>query len=417
MKIAMVSLTAVLGLLVVAVNAAPIIAKRDDNAASCPGTLRGPSGNAYFAFSTNLSIQTAREACASCYGGSLANVGAADLNFLGNNLESTSWIKAWNGDDYSSGCLTIHPSAGAQPGVGIDANCASQMWPLCTASAERVEGLQRIDEEQQHTREETIVTLAVPYEQKDTAPAPETIAGKDAVLEPTKVDAEVSAGAPDVTGPEGPTVTCPKKPDGTSQTDGACIEATKEAAAVVIVAEEPTKVVDEATAQEVVPDATAPASSCVTYPSHGVVAAEVILEEPTNIIADVTNAVEEPTKVVDETKAKEPAPDATTPAVPCVTCPGLEATAAEIVVEQPTEVAAENSAVIPDATGPVSPDVTCPRSAVQTGCIVPEEAAAVVQEEPAAPAAEPVAPAAEPVTPAAEPVAPATDSVAPAAAS
>jgi hypothetical protein len=44
----MVSLTAVLGLLVVAVNAAPIIAKRDDNAASCPGTLRGPSGNAYF---------------------------------------------------------------------------------------------------------------------------------------------------------------------------------------------------------------------------------------------------------------------------------------------------------------------------------------------------------------------------------
>jgi hypothetical protein len=66
------------------------------------------------AFSTNLSIQTAREACASCYGGSLANVGAADLNFLGNNLESTSWIKAWNGDDYSSGCLTIHPSAGAR---------------------------------------------------------------------------------------------------------------------------------------------------------------------------------------------------------------------------------------------------------------------------------------------------------------
>lgn len=48
MKTATISLTVVLGLLVVSANAAPIIAKRDDDVASCPATLRGPSGNAYF---------------------------------------------------------------------------------------------------------------------------------------------------------------------------------------------------------------------------------------------------------------------------------------------------------------------------------------------------------------------------------
>lgn len=44
----MISLTVVLGLLAVLANAAPIVAKRDDGAASCPATLRGPSGSAYF---------------------------------------------------------------------------------------------------------------------------------------------------------------------------------------------------------------------------------------------------------------------------------------------------------------------------------------------------------------------------------
>ncbi|KAG0289399.1 hypothetical protein BGZ96_007049 [Linnemannia gamsii] len=432
----MLSLTVVLGLLVVLANAAPIVSKRDDDAASCPSTLRGPSGNAYFAFSTNLSIQTAREACASCYGGSLANVAAIDLQFLGNNIESTSWIKAWNGDDYSSSCLTIQPNAGAQPGVGIDATCASRMWPLCTASAEQVEGLQRIEEEQQQTGEETVSTLAVPYKQMDAAPTPEAIAVLDAALAPTKVDAEVNIAAPDATRPDGPKVTCPK-PDGTHQNDGACIETDEEAVAVAVVMEEPTKVVDEARAQEVVPDSTTPTGPCVTCPSHGVAAAEIIVEEPN--------------KVVEEDKAEKAVPDSTTPAAPCVTCPGLEAIAAEIVVEQPTKVeaednavfpdathpieptvtcprkssgdyhsesnciqseeiatavvvgeptkvAAEDNAVVPDATGPVAPDVTCPRGVkgqaqTDSSCIVAEEAVVVVQEEPTAP----IAPAAEPV--------------------
>ncbi|KAH7026948.1 hypothetical protein BKA57DRAFT_526296 [Linnemannia elongata] len=405
MKTATISLTVVLGLLVVSANAAPIIAKRDDDVASCPATLRGPSGNAYFAFSTNLNIQTAREACASCYGGSLADVGAADLQFLSKNLESASWIKAWNGDDYSSSCLTIQPSAGAQPGVGIDATCASQMWPLCTAGAGQSEGLQRIEEEQP-SGEETIITLAVPYKQANATPVSESATVLDVALETTKVDAEVNAVVPDATHPAEPTVTCPKNPDGTYQTDGSCIEPAEEAAAIVIV-EEPTKVVDEAIAQEVVPDSTTPAGPCVTCPGHGVVAAEVVLEEPTKIVADVINAV---------------IPDSTTPVAPCVTCPGPEANAAEVVVEQPTKVAAEVNAVVPDSTGPSGPEVTCPRGVngeIQTdGCIVHEEAAAVVQEEvvaPVAPVAEPIAPAAEPIAPAAEPIAPAAEPIAPVA--
>ncbi|OAQ31418.1 hypothetical protein K457DRAFT_891547 [Linnemannia elongata AG-77] len=434
MKTATIGLTVVLGLLVVSANAAPIIAKRDDDVASCPATLRGPSGNAYFAFSTNLNIQTAREACASCYGGSLADVGAADLQFLSKNLESASWIKAWNGDDYSSSCLTIQPSAGAQPGVGIDATCASQMWPLCTASAGQSEGLQRIEEEQP-SGEETIITLAVPYKQANATPVSESATVLDVALETTKVDAEVNAVVPDATHPAEPTVTCPKNPDGTYQTDGSCIEPAEEAAAIVIV-EEPTKVVDEAIAQEVVPGSTTPAGPCVTCPGHGVVAAEVVLEEPTKIVADVINAV---------------IPDSTTPVAPCVTCPGPEANAAEVVVEQPTKVeveanadivldtthpieptkvAAEVNAVVPDSTGPSGPEVTCPRGVngeIQTdGCIVHEEAAAVVQEEaaavvqeevvaPVAPVAEPIAPAAEPVVPTAEPIAPAAEPIAPVA--
>ncbi|KAF9541448.1 hypothetical protein EC957_003067 [Mortierella hygrophila] len=360
MKTAMISLTVVLGLMVASANAAPIIAKRDDNVASCPATLSGPSGNAYFAFSTNLNIQTAREACASCYGGSLADVGAADLQFLSKNLESASWIKAWNGDDYSSSCLTIQPSAGTQPGVGVDANCASQMWPLCTASAGQSEGLQRIEEEQP-SGEETIITLAVPYEQANAATAPETVTVLDVALEPTKVDNEVNA---------------------------------KEAAAI-IVDEEPSKVLNEATAQEAIPDSTAPAAPCVTCPSPEASAAEVVV-------------VEQPTEVEAEANA-DIVPDATHPIDPAVTCPKRadgtyetescvqsEEIAAAVVVEEPTEVATEANAVVPGSTGPSGPEVTCPRGVngeIQTdGCVVHDEDAAVVQED----VAEPIAPAAAP---------------------
>lgn len=292
-----------------------------------------------------------------------------------------------------------------EPGVGIDATCASQMWPLCTAGAGQSEGLQRIEEEQP-SGEETIITLAVPYKQANATPVSEPATVLDVALETTKVDAEVNAVVPDATHPAEPTVTCPKNPDGTYQTDGSCIEPAEEAAAIVIV-EEPTKVVDEAIAQEVVPDSTTPAGPCVTCPGHGVVAAEVVLEEPTKIVADVINAV---------------IPDSTTPVAPCVTCPGPEANAAEVVVEQPTKVAAEVNAVVPDSTGPSGPEVTCPRGVngeIQTdGCIVHEEAAAVVQEEvvaPVAPVAEPIAPAAEPIAPVAEPIAPAAEPIVPAA--
>lgn len=292
-----------------------------------------------------------------------------------------------------------------EPGVGIDATCSSQMWPLCTASAGQSEGLQRIEEEQS-SGEETIITLAVPYKQANATPVSESATVLDVALQPTKVDVEVNAVVPDATHPVEPTVTCPKNPDGTYQTEGSCIETAEEAAAIVIV-EEPTKVVDEAIAQEVVPDSTTPAGPCVTCPGHGVVAAEVVLEEPTKIVADVINAV---------------IPDSTTPVAPCVTCPGPEANAAEVVIEQPTKVAAEVNAVVPDSTGPSGPEVTCPRGVngeIQTdGCIVHEEAAAVVQEEvvaPVAPVAEPIVPAAEPIAPIAEPIAPVAEPVVPAA--
>ncbi|KAG9067833.1 hypothetical protein KI688_011421 [Linnemannia hyalina] len=360
MKTAMISLTVVLGLLVASANAAPIIAKRDDSVASCPATLSGPSGNAYFAFSTNLNIQTAREACASCYGGSLADVGAADLQFLSKNLESASWIKAWNGDNYSSSCLTIQPSVGTQPGVGVDANCASQMWPLCTASAGQSEGLQRIEEEQP-SGEETIITLAVPYKQTNAATTPEMVTTLDVTLEPTKVGAEVNA----------------------------------EEAAAIVVDEEPSKVLNKAAAQEVIPDSTAPAAPCVTCPGPEASAAEVVV-------------IEQPTKVEAEANA-DIVPDATHPIDPTVTCPKRpdgtfetescvqsEEIAAAVVVEEPTEVAAEANAVVLDSTGPSSPEVTCLRGVngeIQTdGCVVHDEDATVVQED----VAEPIAPAAAP---------------------
>lgn len=257
-----------------------------------------------------------------------------------------------------------------EPGVGVDAACASKMWPLCTASAEQVEGLQRIEEEQPQTGEETISTLAVPYKQEDAASATETIAVLDATLAPTKVDAEVSTAAPDATRPDGPKVTCPKKPEGTHQTDGACVEETQEALAVAVVNEEPTKVEVEDNA--VVPDATHPIEPTVTCPK----------------------------KSSGDYQSKN-------------NCIQSEEVVAAVVVEEPTKVAAGDNAVVPDATGPISPDVTCPRGVngqIQTGsnCVVPEEAAVVVQEESTAL----VAPAAEPVAPtAAEPPAPATAEV------
>ncbi|KAK3827604.1 MAG: hypothetical protein J3Q66DRAFT_408598 [Benniella sp.] len=156
------SLTVVLGLLI-STNAAPIAGKRApvkrQDAQACPGTLQGPSGNAYFAFSTNLDNTIAQQAYASCHNGVLADVSVVDLPFLSNNIEQDSWIKSWSGDDYSSSCVTLRRGSGT-PSVGIDSACASQWWPLCVAR--QSEGDQRL-EMPQDAASGSVTTLAVPY--------------------------------------------------------------------------------------------------------------------------------------------------------------------------------------------------------------------------------------------------------------
>ncbi|KAF9921704.1 hypothetical protein FBU30_008225 [Linnemannia zychae] len=401
MKNAVISLTVVLGLLATVNNAAPIFKRDDTNA--CPATLRGPSGNAYFAFSTNLDVQTAREACASCYGGSLANVAATDLQFLSNNLESASWIKAWNGDDYSNSCLTIQPIAGAQPGVGIDAMCSSMMWPLCTASAEQAEEVQRNQEVQGQAGDATIITLAVPFVSKGAPVASEQVVIPDATAEtPTTTDANVNTVIPDATRPADPVVTCPKKPDGAYSTDGSCIIPAEEAAAVVI--ED-----SNANTQEV-------QGSSNPGPELNA-ATEVVVEAPTKTDTDF-DAI---------------AADATRPVDPAVTCPRRpednsqteegcvqsEEAPAAIVIEEPTNVAAEAVNAIPDATHPEETAAVVQEEA-PVAPVAPEEApvAPVVQEEapvaPVAPEEAPEAPVA-PVAPEEAPVAPVAPEEAPVA--
>ncbi|KAF9389598.1 hypothetical protein CPC16_005717 [Podila verticillata] len=162
-KSKLLSLPFVLGLLLSTASASPIpnsnrLSRRDEQPQDCPGTLRGPSGNAYFAFSSNLSNQVAKEACASCYGGVLANVAVSDWQFLGANLEQSSWIRSWNGDDYSNSCLTLQPSGGLEPGVGVDSACASLNWPLCQATADIPDGVARIEGDAT-----TLISLALKY--------------------------------------------------------------------------------------------------------------------------------------------------------------------------------------------------------------------------------------------------------------
>jgi len=66
----------------------------------------------WIAFSSTLNNKVAQQACASCYNGFLADVSVTDMQFLAENLEQTSWIKSWNGDDYSGSCMTIQPNGG-----------------------------------------------------------------------------------------------------------------------------------------------------------------------------------------------------------------------------------------------------------------------------------------------------------------
>ncbi|KAF9217636.1 hypothetical protein BGZ59_001996 [Podila verticillata] len=162
-KSKLLSLPFVLGLLLSTASASPIpnsnrLSRRDEQPQDCPGTLRGPSGNAYFAFSSNLNNQVAKEACASCYGGVLANVAVSDWQFLGANLEQSSWIRSWNGDDYSNSCLTLQPSGGLEPGVGVDSACASLNWPLCQATTDIPDGVARIEGDAT-----TLISLALKY--------------------------------------------------------------------------------------------------------------------------------------------------------------------------------------------------------------------------------------------------------------
>ncbi|KAG0331294.1 hypothetical protein BG000_011039 [Podila horticola] len=182
-KSKMLSLPFVLGLLLATVSASPIphsrLSRRDEQPQACPGTLRGPSGNAYFAFSTNLNNEVAKIACASCYGGVLANVGVSDLQFLGANLEQSSWIKSWNGDDYSNSCLIIQPSSGAEPGVDVDGACASQNWPLCQATSDIPDSLLRVEDSV------TLNSLAVAYTLSQETPKAETDKNIVAALETT----------------------------------------------------------------------------------------------------------------------------------------------------------------------------------------------------------------------------------------
>ncbi|KAF9331233.1 hypothetical protein BG006_005897 [Podila minutissima] len=183
-KSKLLSLPFVLGLLLSTASASPIphsrLSRRNEQAQGCPGTLSGPSGNDYFAFSSNLSNEVAKKACASCYGGILANVGTSDLQFLGTNLEQPSWIRSWNGDDYSSSCLTIQPSGGAEPGVTVDSACSSQNWPLCQATSKIPDSILRVE-----SSAATLTSLAIAYTPSQETPKADTV--EDVVAAPEAV--------------------------------------------------------------------------------------------------------------------------------------------------------------------------------------------------------------------------------------
>ncbi|KAF9274508.1 hypothetical protein BGZ68_000576, partial [Mortierella alpina] len=148
----------------------------------------------YTAFNSNLNNQVAQEACASCYAGVLANVGISDMEFLTANLQQSSWIKAWNGDDYAGSCLTLQPSGGAAPTVGVDSACASEMWPLCVANADLANSGQLIEAQSVNT----LSALAVPFVRRDV------IEGTVSAI----IDGDI---VPDPSTPAVPEVTCSKR--------------------------------------------------------------------------------------------------------------------------------------------------------------------------------------------------------------
>ncbi|KAF9300986.1 hypothetical protein BGZ74_007288, partial [Mortierella antarctica] len=323
-KSKLLSLPFVLGLLLSTASASPIphsrLSRRNEQAQGCPGTLSGPSGNAYFAFSSNLSYEVAKKACASCYGGILANVGTSDLQFLGTNLEQPSWIRSWNGDDYSNSCLTIQSSGGAEPGVGMDSACSSQNWPLCQATSKIPDSISKVE-----SSAATLTSLAFAYTPSQETPKADTVedvvAAPDAVTPVPETDNQVAAPA-------------------------AVTEQTTWAASVVaeasapVVTEVPAPVVAEASAP-VVAEASAP----VVAEAPALVVAEsapVVAEASASVIAEVSAPVvaEASVSVIAGVSA---------PVIAEASAPVVAEESAPVVAEAPASVVAESAPVVAEA--------------------------------------------------------------------
>ncbi|KAG0361052.1 hypothetical protein BG005_009276 [Podila minutissima] len=318
-KSKLLSLPFVLGLLLSTASASPIphsrLSRRNEQAQGCPGTLSGPSGNAYFAFSSNLSYEVAKKACASCYGGVLANVGTSDLQFLGTNLEQPSWIRSWNGDDYSNSCLTIQSSGGAEPGVGMDSACSSQNWPLCQATSKIPDSISKVE-----SSAATLTSLAIAYTPSQETPKADTVedvvAAPDAVTPVPETDNQVAAPA-------------------------AVTEQTTWAASVVAEASAP--VVAEASVS-VIAEASAPVVAEESAPVVAEAPASVVAEESAPVVAEApASVVAESAPVVAEAPASVVAESA----------PVVAEASAPVVAEAPASVVAESAPVVAEASAPV----------------------------------------------------------------
>ncbi|KAF9426312.1 hypothetical protein BGZ94_006700 [Podila epigama] len=394
-KSKMLSLPFVLGLLLSTASASPIpydgrLIKRDAASNACPGTLRGPSGQAYFAFSSNLSNKVAQEACRSCHGGVLANVGATDLQFLAQNLEQTSWIKAWNGDDYGGSCMTIQP-AGGTAGVNVDPTCASRNWPLCQAAAAAAgpDGTVRIEGEV--TNGETINNLAIPY-----IGAPEEEASADNII----------VQAPEAVNPipqDDDTVTAPA-PEVASSSEvpapGAAADASSEQTffdAPDSEAEEPAADVWGPSAEVETPSPDAVVSEAET-PAADAAPATPEAETPAADAAPATPEAQTPAADASPAtpEAQTPAADAA-PATPEAQAPAADAAPATPEAQAP---AADAASAAPEAAAPAADASTPAAPETETTPAVTEpEASSAVAESPSA-GSTPVAAVVEEASPA-----------------
>ncbi|KAG0318336.1 hypothetical protein BGZ99_005737 [Dissophora globulifera] len=384
---AILSLTLVFGLLIGSSSAAPIsgqinrhirLARREDNTAACPGTLRGPSGNAYFAFSTNLDNNIARQACASCYNGILADVGVADMQFLGSNVQQDSWIKSWNGDDYTSSCVTLKPSGGSTPSVNVDIACQSEFWPLCVATSDAVDGAARLESFDESSGL-SLSTLAVPYSNVNTDipaleafnPTLEDQTVQDEMTKTTDItmsengegmtelkESETIPSPPEATsprrdevtptimdydfnpadvGPPSPEVTSPRRPNGAGDYEGLDVEVIEVSGNL-----------PESTPAEQMMHITEPAEEMSAPAPEPVAAAPEIMtaEVPATVIVEDT-----PVDVENNENAPEEAP------APVVVAESVPEPMAEVAPEPMAEVAPEPMAeVAPEPVAEVAPE-------------------------------------------------------------